>query len=83
MSQILRQYIDENGLQITEFTRDGVTVSATIKQTIPVDLPEPIPIEPQPTLEEKLARMEQQLQEQALIQLEVLATIYEELLMKG
>lgn len=41
------------------------------------------PIEPQPTLEEKLARMERQLEEQGLVQLEVLATIYEELLMKG
>lgn len=41
------------------------------------------PTELRPTLEEKLARMEQQLQDQSLIQLEVLATIFEELLMKG
>ena len=43
----------------------------------------PIPVEPQPTLEEKLTQMEQRIEEQSIIQLEVLATIYEELLMKG
>lgn len=54
MLKILRQY-EENGYQVTEYTRDGVTVSTTIKQPIPVDLPEPEPIEPtepQPTPED-------------------------------
>lgn len=42
-----------------------------------------VPIEPQPIVEttaEKLARLEQLVQEQNLTQMEVLATIYEEIL---
>lgn len=42
-----------------------------------------IPTEPQPpveTMEEKIARLEQLVQEQNLTQMEVLATIYEEIL---
>lgn len=51
---ILRQYVEE-GYLITEYTRDGKTVSTRIKEPIPVEpepMPEPEPIEPQPTLEE-------------------------------
>lgn len=42
-----------------------------------------VPVEPQPpveTMEEKIARLEQLVQEQNLTQMEVLATIYEEIL---
>jgi len=44
-----------------------------------------IPPEPEQkeTLEEKIERLEQQRQQDTLTQLEVLATIYEEILMKG
>lgn len=45
--------------------------------------PEPLPVEPQETLEEKIERLEQQIQQDNLITFEVLATIYEEILMKG
>lgn len=45
--------------------------------------PEAEPVEPAETLEEKIDRLEKQVQEDNLMQFEVLATIYEELLMKG
>ena len=62
MSRILRQY-EEDGYQITEYTRDDETVSAVIKELIPTEPiePEPIqPIEPVPveTIEEKLERID-------------------------
>ena len=63
MNRILRQYMDDDGLQVTEYTRDGETVSAIIRQPIPVDLEEPNPtqpVEPAPaeTIEEKLERID-------------------------
>lgn len=73
----LREYI-ENGIQVIEYTRDGESVSHVVKTPVVTE-----PTEPVETVEEKLARMEQQLEAQSLVQLEVLATIYEELLMKG
>lgn len=78
--RILREY-EEEGLAVTEYTKDGISVSHTVRQAITTEL-EPIP-EPQPTIEEKLARMERQLEDQSIVQLEVLASIYEELIMKG
>ena len=75
--KILNKY-EEDGYLVSEFTRDGETISHVIRECLEV-----APAEPQPTLEEKIARMEQQIEEQSLVQLEVLATIYEELLMKG
>lgn len=45
--------------------------------------PEPTQTEPVETLEQKLERLETQITEENLMQFEVLATIYEELLMKG
>jgi hypothetical protein len=45
--------------------------------------PEPELVEPIETLEQKIERLEQQIQQDNLITFEVLATIYEELLMKG
>ncbi|UII56719.1 hypothetical protein LS684_04435 [Cytobacillus spongiae] len=44
---------------------------------------EPVQEEPIETLEQKIERLEQQIQQDNLIQFEVLATIYEELLLKG
>lgn len=41
------------------------------------------PSEPAETLEQKVVRLEQQIQQDNLIQFEVLATIYEEILNKG
>jgi len=50
MAQILREYI-ENGIKIAEFTKDGTTVSHTVKSIVP----QPIePKTPQPTLEDKV-----------------------------
>jgi len=74
----LRVFI-ENGIEITEFTLDGVTVSHRVET--PAQPQEPI--EPQETLEQKVERIELQRQDDTLMQLDVLATIYEELLMKG
>ena len=45
--------------------------------------PEPVITETIETLEQKLERLEQQRQADSLVQFEVLATIYEELLMKS
>ena len=42
---------------------------------------EPEPVEPEETIEEKLNRMEQDFQETKLIQYDVLATIFEEILL--
>ena len=63
MISILRQYIDGEGMQVTEYTRDGETVSAIIRQPVPVEPDEsaPIqPVEPTPaeTIEEKLERID-------------------------
>ena len=63
MSQILRQYIDEEGMQVTEYTRDGETVSAIIRQPVPVETDESAPIQPSEptpveTIEEKLERID-------------------------
>jgi hypothetical protein len=85
MLQIKRQYIDGD-MQVTEYTKDGQTVSHIVKVPVQQDVPpiEPISVSPQETLEEKIARLEQQIQENTLIQFDVLATIYEELLkLKG
>lgn len=49
----------------------------------PVQEPEISPEEPTETLEQKIDRLEMQIQLDNIIQFEVLATIYEELLMKG
>lgn len=56
---ILREY-EENGFKITEYTRDGETVSARVEEKILSEdemLPvEPVEIKPQPTLEEMQAQ---------------------------
>lgn len=48
MLKILNQYIEDN-LQVTEYTKDGTTVSHTVK--VPIQTEEPTP---QPTLEERI-----------------------------
>lgn len=80
MIQILKQYIEGDN-QVTEYTRDGETVSHTVKQPVVTEPQEPVV--PQETLEQKVDRIEIQRQDDTLMQLDVLATIYEELLMKG
>ncbi|WEG18479.1 hypothetical protein PQ478_08350 [Alkalihalophilus pseudofirmus] len=45
--------------------------------------PEPKTVKYQETLEEKIERLERQIQQDNITNFEVLATIYEELLMKG
>ncbi|MFJ3386829.1 hypothetical protein [Lysinibacillus sp. NPDC086135] len=56
---ILREY-EENGYKITEYTNDGETVSARIKEQILTDedvFPlEPVEVQPKPTLEEMQAQ---------------------------
>lgn len=79
MLNILREYIDGD-MQFTEYTRDGVTVSHTVRTPVQTEQPEPEPQEPVETMEQKIARLEQLVQEQNLTQMEVLATIYEEIL---
>ncbi|WP_025114176.1 hypothetical protein [Lysinibacillus fusiformis] len=63
MSHILREY-DEDGYHIVEYTSDGKTASAITKTLIVYDVPDPLPIEPAPTVEE--------MQAQTLINTEVL-----------
>lgn len=51
MLQILNQY-KQDGYQITEYTKDGTTVSHTVKvpiQTEPIE-----PVEPPTTIEERI-----------------------------
>lgn len=57
--QILRQY-EEDGYLIVEYTKDGVTISHVVETLIPSDdpQPEPVPIEPAETIEDKLARID-------------------------
>lgn len=54
MLQVLRVYT-EDGYTITEYTRDRETVATVTRTCISEELPEPPPIESQPTLEEMQA----------------------------
>lgn len=47
--KILSQY-EEDGIQIVEYTKDGVSVSHTVKTPIPQEIAE----EPQTTIEEQI-----------------------------
>lgn len=69
MLQILRKFI-EGVEQVTEYTRDGVTVSHIVRTPLQIEQPQPEPQEPQPTLEE--------LQAQTLMNTEMLL-VYSEL----
>jgi len=92
MLKILREFI-EGDMQITEYTRDVVfneeteeweispNASRSHKVEIPVQSEAPVkPLPPQETAEQKIERLEQQVQSDNLIMMEVMATIYEELL---
>jgi hypothetical protein len=79
MLQVLREY-QEDAQEVTEYTRDGETVSHTVRVPIQEETPPAEPTETEPTLEEKITRLEQQIQQDNLVTFEVLATIYEELL---
>ena len=89
ISQLSGEEVDENLILINEldvllgstYNRETGEFTPPESQNGPEQPAEPVqPIE---TIEEKLARMERQIEEQSIVQLEVLATIYEELLMKG
>jgi hypothetical protein len=73
----IREYQD-NGMNIREIWVDGVLKGKEVSP-MPTELPQ----ETQETLEQKVDRIELQRQDDTLMQLDVLATIYEELLMKG
>ena len=51
MLQILNKYEQDN-YQITEYTKDGTTVSHTVKMPIQTEPMEPV--EPQPSIEEQI-----------------------------
>ncbi|QOV10944.1 hypothetical protein [Viridibacillus arvi] len=70
--ELLREY-EEDGAKVTEYTRDGETVSHTVREPI-VTVP-PAPVEPQPTLVE--------LQTQTLLNTEYLVTMSELSNLKG
>lgn len=74
-----------NGLSIV--TGEIESYDAEIGQIMQVDgtfiTPEPVPTEPIETVEQKLERLELQRQSDNLTQFDVLATIYEELLLKS
>ena len=72
MSVILREYIDEEGLQVTEYTRDGETVSSIIRQYVTTEVIEPKPIESQLTSEEVIKATLLETQYQTLL-IEMLA----------
>lgn len=77
--KILNEYT-LNNFNITEYTKDGITISHEVKIPIPI-VGEELPI--QEPIHVKLERIEQQRQADNLTQFDVLATIYEELLMKS
>lgn len=74
--EILKKYVSNNE-NIIEYTRDGVTISHVVRT--PVQTVEP-PLQPIETTDQKISRLEKQLAEQNLMQMEVLATIYEQIL---
>lgn len=74
MVDILRTFI-EGDQKVTEYTRDGVTVSHTVREPNRTELTQTVE-----TTDQKIARLEKQLAEQNLMQMEVLATIYEQIL---
>lgn len=65
---ILRQY-EEDGYLITEYTRDGETVSSRIK--------EPIPVEQEPMPESNAELSLQEMQAQTLVNTEYLVIMSE------
>lgn len=73
--KILNQYA-QDGYKVTQYTKDGTTVSHAIRTLItkPVEIE---PIEPQPTLEQRV----EQLQQDNVILMDALATTFEELIM--
>lgn len=74
--KFLREY-EENGERVIEYTKDGTTVSHTDRELISAK-----PIEPPATVEtpeEKIARLEEEIQSNNIAQFEVLATIIEQL----
>lgn len=74
--EILKKYTKDE-MNVIEYTRDGVTVSHVVQTPIQTVQPTPPPVE---TTDQKIARLEKQLAEQNLMQMEVLATIYEQIL---
>jgi len=79
MLKILNQY-EQDGYQITEYTKDGTTVSHTVKvpiQTEPVE-----PVEPRPTTDERLEIIELSVA-QTQTQVDYLAFMTELATMKG
>ena len=77
---VLRKYI-EGDEQVTEYTRDGVTVSHTVRTPIQTEQPQPEPQPPVETMEQKIARLEQQVQSDNLILMDALAMTYEQIMM--
>lgn len=53
MIKVLREY-EENGYQITEYTKDGETVSHTVKVAISDEPTEPVSTMELPTIEEQI-----------------------------
>lgn len=80
MVRKLRDFIDGDE-QVTEYTRDGVTVSHTVRTPVQTEQPEPEPQEPVETIEEKVARLEQQVMNDNLILMDALAMTYEQVMM--
>ena len=79
MIQILNEYI-EGVVHVTEYTLDGVTVSHTVRTPVQTEQSQPETQPPVETMEEKIARLEQQVQSDNLIVMETLASIYEEII---
>jgi KaiC/GvpD/RAD55 family RecA-like ATPase len=72
--EILRQY-EENGMKITEYTKDGVTIHAIVREAIPTIEENPQPV----TLEELNNKLEETKQDN-LILMDAIATLFEEVL---
>lgn len=80
MVRKLRDFIDGDE-KVTEYTRDGVTVSHTVRTAVQTEQPEQEPQEPVETMEEKIARLEQQVMSDNLILMDALAMTYEEVML--
>ena len=73
---------EQDDYQITEYTKDGTTVSHTVRVPIQTEPIEPVEVEPQPSIEERLKQIELSAA-QTLMQVDYLAFMNEISTMKG
>lgn len=74
MLEVLREYV-ENDMQITEYTRDGETVSHRVEVPVQSEIPENEVIPVQPTFSQRIEKLQEENLQLSL----ALAEMFEEL----